>query len=69
MDEITEDVLESLFSSLDDGNKGYLEEADLAPLVQDNQQENAVKRLMQQLDTDQDGKVRDISVVKFTTTT
>ena len=57
MDDITEDVLESLFSSLDTENKGYLEEADLAPLVQDNQQQDAVKLLMHQLDADQDGMV------------
>ena len=57
-DDIDIEVLESLFSSLDTENKGYLEEDDLAPLVQNNQQEDAVKHLMQQLDADQDGKVR-----------
>jgi len=64
--DVTEDVLKSLFSSLDAENKGYLEEADLAPLVQDDQQQDAVKLLMQQLDVDQDGMVGNNSMVKFT---
>ena len=63
MDEVTEDDYEMLrqhFTSLDNGNKGYLDEADLANLVlPGDQQQDAVTvtQLMEQLDADKDGRV------------
>ena len=61
MDEVTEDDCEMLrqhFMSLDNGNKGYLDEADLASLVQQgDQQQDAVLQLMKHLDADKDGRV------------
>ena len=61
MDEVTEDDYEMLrqyFATLDNGNKGYLDEADLASLVSPgDQQQDGVTQLMEQLDADKDGKV------------
>ena len=62
MDEVTADdyeILKQHFSSLDDGNKGYLDEADLACLVSrgDQEPQDAVMQLMRQLDADKDGTV------------
>lgn len=57
MDEVTEDDLRQHFMTLDNGNKGYLDETDLASLVPDDQQQVSVTQLMEQLDADKDGKV------------
>ena len=58
MDEVTEEDLRQHFASLDNGNKGYLDEADLANLVPPgDSQQDAVMRLMEQLDADKDGRV------------
>ena len=63
MDEVTEDDCEMLrqhFMTLDNGNKGYLNEADLAILVPPgDQQQDAVLQLMKHLDADKDGRVSD----------
>ena len=65
MDEITEDDLRQIFMRLDNGSKGYLDEADLASLVstsEQHQQEDAeITRLMDQLDADKDGRVNNIT--------
>ena len=65
MDEVTEDDLRQIFMRLDNGSKGYLDEADLASLVStsdQHQQEDAeITRLMDQLDADKDGKVNIIT--------
>ena len=64
MDEITEDDLRQLFMRLDNGNKGYLDEADLASLVTTSdqlQQDTAITQLMDQLDADKDGRVNNIT--------
>lgn len=61
MDEITEDDLRQHFTNLDNGNKGYLDEADLANLVRSgDQQQDAVMQLMEHLDADKDGRVNNI---------
>jgi len=60
MDEVTEDDLRQHFLTLDNGNKGYLDEADLACLVSDDEQD-AIAKLMEQLDADKDGRVNYIS--------
>ena len=61
MDEVTEDDLRQHFTSLDNGNKGYLDEADLANLVSPgDQQQDAVMKIMEQLDADKDGRVNNI---------
>lgn len=60
MEEVTEDDLRQLFMRLDNGNKGYLDEADLASLVSPSdqpQQDTAIIQLMGQLDADKDGRV------------
>lgn len=66
MAEVTEadyEMLKQHFLTLDNGNKGYLDEADLASLVPPGGRQDAVAQLMKNLDADKDGRVSNIDFI------